>query len=82
MAMTASSVRTILRTPRVVLAILTVALVATPVLALPYVLLDRDASRIDVETDLAWIVLAIHAPAAAFGGQDGQGRGRKPDVVG
>ena len=35
-------------------------------LAFPYVLLDRDASRIDVQTDLAWIALVVHVPAAAL----------------
>ena len=55
----------VLRTPRLVKAILVVALVATPVLAFPYVLLDRSASRIDVQTDLAWILLVIHVPSAA-----------------
>ena len=42
------------RTPRLVLAILVIGVVATPVLAFPYVLLDRAASRIDVQTDAAW----------------------------
>jgi Predicted membrane protein (DUF2306) len=54
------------RTPRLVVAILVAALVATPVLAFPYVLLDRDASRIDVETDLAWVALVLHVPSAAL----------------
>src|SRR3954466_7324197 len=53
------------RTPRPVLTILVVAVVATPVLAFPYVLLDRSASRIDVQTDLAWILLVVHVPCAA-----------------
>src|SRR3954470_17814072 len=53
------------RTPRLVLTILVVAVVATPVLAFPYVLLDRSASRIDVQTDLAWVVLVVHVPSAA-----------------
>ena len=53
------------RTPRLVLAILVIAVVATPVLAFPYVLLDRAASRIDVQTDAAWVLLVIHVPAAA-----------------
>src|SRR3954471_24531788 len=53
------------RTPRLVLAILLIAVVATPVLAFPYVLLDRSASRIDVQTDLAWILLVVHVPCAA-----------------
>ena len=34
-------------------------------LAFPYVLLDRSASRIDVQTDLAWILLVVHVPSAA-----------------
>ena len=55
------------RTPRLVVAILVVAIIATPVLAFPYVLLDRSASRIDVQTDLAWILLVIHVPSAAHG---------------
>jgi uncharacterized membrane protein len=53
------------RTPRLVLAILVIAVVATPVLAFPYVLLDRAASRIDVQTDAAWVLLVIHVPTAA-----------------
>jgi uncharacterized membrane protein len=53
------------RTPRLVVAILVVAVIATPVLAYPYVLLDRSASRIDVQTDLAWILLVVHVPCAA-----------------
>jgi uncharacterized membrane protein len=48
-----------------VVAILVVAVIATPVLAFPYVLLDRSASRIDVETDLAWWALVVHVPCAA-----------------
>ncbi len=54
-----------LRTPRLVVAILVIAVVATPVLAFPYVLLDRAASRIDVQTDAAWVLLVIHVPCAA-----------------
>jgi uncharacterized membrane protein YozB (DUF420 family) len=54
------------RTPRLVTAILLVAVVATPVLAFPYVLLDRSASRIDVTTDLAWVALVVHVPCAAI----------------
>jgi uncharacterized membrane protein len=60
---TVSASRT--RTPKLVLAILVIALVATPVLAFPYVLLDRAASRIDVQTDAAWVLLVIHVPVAA-----------------
>jgi hypothetical protein len=54
------------RTPRLVLAILVIAVVATPVLAFPYVLLDRAASRIDVQTDAAWVLLVIHVPTAGW----------------
>ena len=54
------------RTPRLVVAILVVLAVAIPVLAFPYVLLDRDASRIDVQTDLMWVALVIHVPAASL----------------
>ena len=53
------------RTPRLVLAILVIGVIATPVLAFPYVLLDRAASRIDVQTDAAWVLLVIHVPVAA-----------------
>ena len=53
------------RTPRLVLAILVIGVIATPVLAFPYVLLDRAASRIDVQTDAAWVLLVIHVPCAA-----------------
>ena len=53
------------RTPRLVLVILAIAVVATPVLTFPYVLLDRAASRIDVQTDAAWVLLVIHVPCAA-----------------
>ena len=53
------------RTPRLVVAILAVAVVATPVLAWPYVLVDRSASRIDVQTDLMWTALVVHVPSAA-----------------
>jgi uncharacterized membrane protein len=53
------------RTPRLVVAILVIGIIATPVLAFPYVLLDRAASRIDVQTDLAWVLLVVHVPTAA-----------------
>src|SRR5689334_14700641 len=53
------------RTPRLVLAILVVAVVATPVLAYPYLSLDRAASRIDVQTQAAWVLLVVHVPVAA-----------------
>src|SRR3954471_18245065 len=52
-------------TPPRVLLILAIAVVATPVLAFPYVLLDRAASRIDVQTDAAWVLLVVHVPCAA-----------------
>jgi uncharacterized membrane protein YozB (DUF420 family) len=44
---------------------LVVGAIATPVLAFPYVLLDRTASRIDVTTDLGWVLLVVHVPAAS-----------------
>jgi uncharacterized membrane protein YozB (DUF420 family) len=53
------------RTPRLVLAILVIGVLAAPVLSFPYVLLDRAASRIDVQTDAAWVLLVVHVPAAA-----------------
>jgi uncharacterized membrane protein YozB (DUF420 family) len=48
-----------------VLAMLVAAVVATPVLAYPYVLVDRSASRIDEPTDLMWALLVVHVPSAA-----------------
>jgi hypothetical protein len=66
MTLAEPSERTRLRTARLVVAILVVALVATPVLAFPYVLLHRDASRIDVRTDLAWVLLMVHVSSAAL----------------
>jgi uncharacterized membrane protein YozB (DUF420 family) len=53
------------RTPRLVLAILVIGILATPVLSFPYVLLDRAASRIDVQTDAALVLLVIHVLSAA-----------------
>lgn len=53
------------RTPRLVLAMLVIGILAAPVLSFPYVLLDRAASRIDVQTDAAWVLLVIHVPTAA-----------------
>ncbi len=63
--MTTSAQGTRTRTPKLVVAILAIAVVATPVLAFPYVLLDRAASRIDVQTDAAWVLLVVHVPCAA-----------------
>jgi uncharacterized membrane protein len=60
---TAQDTRT--RTPRLVVAILVVGIVAVPVLAFPYVLLDRAASRIDVTTDVAWVLLVSHVVTAS-----------------
>jgi uncharacterized membrane protein len=53
------------RTPRLVLAILVIGVIATPILSFPYVLLDRAASRIDVTTDLAWALLVVHVTTAS-----------------
>src|SRR4051794_9121409 len=64
-AMTTTSGDSSRRTPRLVLAILVIAVVATPVLAFPYALLDRAASRIDVTTDAAWVVLVVHVLSAS-----------------
>jgi uncharacterized membrane protein len=52
------------RTPRLVLAIAAVAVVATPVLLLPYLTLDPDRSRIPV-TDLHYAGLVVHVLSAA-----------------
>jgi len=63
--MTISARDTRNRTPRLVLAILVVAVLATPVLSYPYLLLDRAASRIDVRTDAAWVLLVVHVVCAS-----------------
>jgi uncharacterized membrane protein len=63
--MTSSVSDSRLRTPRLVIAMLAIGIIATPVLAYPYVLLDRAASRIDVQTDAAWVLLVVHVPTAA-----------------
>jgi uncharacterized membrane protein YozB (DUF420 family) len=57
--------RTGLRTPRLVVAILGVGVVAVPVLAYPYVLMDRSLSRIDVATQLLYAVLVVHVLTAS-----------------
>ena len=54
------------RTPRLVVAIAVVALVATPVLLYPYLGLDRGRSRIPVTTDLHYAVLVAHVLTASF----------------
>ena len=48
------------RTPRLVVAIAVVAVVATPVLVYPYLGLDRSSSRIPVTTGLHYAVLVVH----------------------
>jgi uncharacterized membrane protein YozB (DUF420 family) len=53
------------RTPRLVVAIAVVALVATPVLLYPYVGLDRGSSRIPVTTELHYAVLVVHVVTAS-----------------
>lgn len=63
--MTVSAQDTRTRTPRLVVAILVVGILAVPVLAFPYVLLDRAASRIDVQTDAAWVLLVTHVVTAS-----------------
>jgi hypothetical protein len=85
--MTTSVSASPLRTPRLVVAILVIAVVATPVLAFPYVLLDRAASRIYVQADAAWVLLVIHVPCAAaamiLGAlQSCPGSGRTGDATG
>lgn len=63
--MTTSVQDTRTRTPRLVVAILAIGILAVPVLAFPYVLLDRSASRIDVQTDAAWVLLVTHVVTAS-----------------
>ena len=46
--MTTSAPDTPTRTPRLVLAILAIGIIATPVLAFPYVLLDRTSTADDL----------------------------------
>lgn len=51
------------RTPWLVRAMLTIGLIATPVLLFPYVTLDRSSSRID--NDLLYPLLVVHVFTAA-----------------
>ena len=53
------------RTPWLVRAVIAVGLVAAPVLAYPYLSLDRASSRIDVATELLYGVLVVHVLTAA-----------------
>ena len=53
------------RTPRLVVAIAVVAVVATPVLLYPYLGLDRSSSRIPVTTGLHYAVLVVHVLTAS-----------------
>lgn len=63
MTVSAQDART--RTPKLVVAILVIGIIATPVLVYPYALLDRAASRIDVQTDAAWVLLVVHVLTAS-----------------
>jgi hypothetical protein len=53
------------RTPRLVVSIAVVAVVATPVLLFPYLSLDPDRSRIPVTTELHYATLVVHVLTAA-----------------
>lgn len=53
------------RTPRLVIAMAVVAVVATPVLLFPYLSLDPGRSRIPVTTDLHYAALVVHVITAA-----------------
>ena len=53
------------RTPRLVISIAVVAVVATPVLLFPYLSLDPDRSRIPVTTELHYATLVAHVLTAA-----------------
>jgi uncharacterized membrane protein len=53
------------RTPRLVIAMAVVAVVATPVLLFPYLSLDASRSRIPVSTDLHYAALVVHVVTAA-----------------
>jgi len=53
------------RTPRLVVAVAVVAVVAVPVLLFPYVSMDPDRSRIPVTTDLHYAALVVHVFTAS-----------------
>lgn len=53
------------RTPRLVVAMAVVAVVATPVLLYPYLSLDPSRSRIPVSSDLHYAALVVHVLTAA-----------------
>jgi uncharacterized membrane protein len=53
------------RTPRLVVAVAVVAVVAVPVLLFPYVSMDPDRSRIPVTTDLHYTALVVHVFTAS-----------------
>jgi uncharacterized membrane protein len=53
------------RTPRLVVAVAVVAVVAVPVLLFPYVTMDPDRSRIPVPTDLHYTALVVHVFTAS-----------------
>jgi len=53
------------RTPRLVVALAVVAVVATPVLLFPYLSLDPSRSRIQVTNQLHYVALVVHVVTAA-----------------
>ena len=53
------------RTPRLVVLMAVVAVIAVPVLLFPYLSLDPDRSRISVTTDLHYVGLVVHVFTAA-----------------
>ena len=54
------------RTPRLVVLMAAVAVIAVPVLLYPYLSLDPDRSRISVTTDLHYVGLVVHIFCAAI----------------
>ena len=53
------------RTPRLVVLMAVVAVIAVPVLLFPYLSLEPDRSRISVTTDLHYVGLVVHVFTAA-----------------
>lgn len=65
MTLVTRQTRDVRRTPRLVVAMAVIAVVATPVLLFPYLSLDPTRSRIPVASDLHYAALVVHVFAAA-----------------
>ena len=65
MTLVTRQARDVRRTPRLVVAMAVIAVVATPVLLFPYLSLDPTRSRIPVASDLHYALLVVHVVTAA-----------------